>query len=118
LWYDGIDTDRIIAAARALRGARWVEQTEKFAEYLFLTPPQVRLLYHLFTPLRLGGLPVWGDPARSMRERLYEAMSPTVDSTGLAREAFEQAWSEPKEGEHIPARTDFWTKELYGDINL
>lgn len=106
------DTLAHIEALEARRRTSWVTYTDFLAGPLKLKPVQVRLLYHLITPLLTNG----GEPdgVKEARVKLYDEAfdlpSSVVD--GLVRDG--------KAGldAGIPWRMDFWGGEVYGEIEL
>lgn len=107
-------TDHMLHAlvqAADIRYGTWAQVTGKMAKRLFLSQSQVRVLYHLLTPLNTNGLPpgVSADGLIAARRELYRAAGVRES------EAEAVAGAAVKGG---PCRMQFWGDEVKGVVTL
>lgn len=99
------------------RTGSWFDHTATLGRHLIMTPAEVRLLWHVLTPMRTnGGMPDnWVDNAEAWRKRLYKA-------GGLPRAEHyaKWAWVEASEwrSASTPTRMQFWGEEVTGEVEL
>ena len=102
----------MIERVQRIRYQGWVPYTAELARWLILYPAQVRVLYHLLTPLRTNGCePETEKLLHSMRCDLWDAcgiMAPPVEWA-------ERATRRPADA---PTRMQFWGHECSGRIEL
>lgn len=99
-------SDERIVRAMIARHSGWLALTEHIAQYLFVAPATVRLVWHALTPMNVPETPTEFDGTlATVTKFLYES----------AEQADGQRWKRDTNG---PLRTDFWTHELTGDVEL
>jgi hypothetical protein len=104
-----------VEAVNRWRCEPWVNYLDRLAKVLFVSRVQIRLLYHVLTPLYTNGAPDGlAESVASVREYLYAALGfrdPGVD-WWVAKAARSGGAAAP------PCRMDFWGGEVYGEVML
>lgn len=102
----------LIERVQKIRYQGWAMYTAELGRSLLLYPSQVRVLYHLLTPLKTNG-------CEPETERLLHSMrSDLFDACGVMAPALEWAERAIRKPDGAPTRMQFWGSECAGRIEL